>query len=197
MRYNFFVLFFLAYVCVVEADFNLPQDETWIFLDQHYKKNLCNFNLTSLPDSSNEILGAGSIVDTYASWAMSLVDPKAANIDQSRINAVKFADDFLKTVYSNRIFSKFIAKKNTRAKNKINFDANLIGFKITYWDENVDRRLPPHVAHVKFANSKFYYYYADPKTQYLGEPIVETMEEAFAKVGIRVPQPNDYFPIGE
>lgn len=56
-----------------------------------------------------------------------------------------------------------------------------IGFKITFWDDNIDRPLYPFVAQVRFVDGKILYYYADPKTQALQEPpIVEAFDDTQA-----------------
>jgi len=55
-----------------------------------------------------------------------------------------------------------------------------IAFRINFWDENYDRKKPPHLAQIKVEQGKIYYYTADPKTQELQQPAVETVEEARA-----------------
>ena len=52
---------------------------------------------------------------------------------------------------------------------------DLLGVKIAYWDQNVNRPLPPYLAEITFYDHKFRYYQADPKTQAL----VLCFEEAF------------------
>lgn len=50
-----------------------------------------------------------------------------------------------------------------------------VGFRLTFWDQNTDRPLYPCIAQVKLLEGKLYYYYADPVTQALQEPIIESL----------------------
>lgn len=56
-----------------------------------------------------------------------------------------------------------------------------VGVKIAYWDKDVNRPLPPHLAEISFYDGKFHYYQADPKTQALNLILEETYAEAVAK----------------
>jgi len=49
-------------------------------------------------------------------------------------------------------------------------------FKISFWDEQMDRPLNPYIADVRLIEGKIYYYYADPKTQALLDPIIEPFD---------------------
>ncbi len=47
------------------------------------------------------------------------------------------------------------------------------GFKVGFWDENVDRPQHPYLAQIRAAVGKVYFYYADPQTHALQEPAAE------------------------
>jgi hypothetical protein len=53
-------------------------------------------------------------------------------------------------------------------------------FKVVFWDENVDRMMPPHLAQILQLDGVFSYYEADPKTQELHLVFQEPYEEAIA-----------------
>ncbi len=52
-----------------------------------------------------------------------------------------------------------------------------MGIKLSFWDEEVNRRPFPYVSLIKVMDNRIFYYYADPTTQKLQEPIIETFEE--------------------
>jgi hypothetical protein len=68
---------------------------------------------------------------------------------------------------------------------------NRIGLRIGFWDANIDRPMPPHLAQIKVVEGKILYYQANPKDQSLQEPpFSETFEEAFTRVGRPLIQPH-------
>ncbi len=70
-------------------------------------------------------------------------------------------------------------KENSKWDTDIN--SSKLGFKIGFWNENVDRPLAPYLAHILVADRTVKYYYADSNTQALQEPPIE---ETFDQLGI-------------
>ncbi len=57
---------------------------------------------------------------------------------------------------------------------------DMIGLRIAYWDENVDRPKQPALAEIRFFDKRMHYYVADPKTQALQLVYEESYEDAVA-----------------
>jgi len=49
-----------------------------------------------------------------------------------------------------------------------------VGIKLTFWDEEMNRMKPPHVAQVQVSGGKIRYYYSD-ENEFLGEPKRENL----------------------
>ena len=60
---------------------------------------------------------------------------------------------------------------------------NNIGLRIDFWDENVDRIMPPYLAQIIFEGGNFYYYEGDPETLELKLISKESYQEAFKNSG--------------
>ena len=123
--------------------------------------------------------GLGSMMDTpRVKWAMSLVDHRQMTQDQLRPSLLQMID----TVWSKvKTDPAFAAKLDSYPK-KETLHPEMIGFKIAFWDADVNRPLHPYLAQVRVTGEKISYFYADPKTQALQEPIVETLTEARQRV---------------
>lgn len=107
-----------------------------------------------------------------AQWALSYTSKARMTIDEVRPRIAIMIRTFLCKIYQDPIFSEYYQK--TRLQGELgNYS---VAFKIAFWDENVDRPLAPYLAQVRFADGVIYYHYANPSTQALQEPIVETLE---------------------
>lgn len=60
---------------------------------------------------------------------------------------------------------------------------NLLTLKIIFWDQDMNRPLKPYLAQVSVKENKIHYYYADPKTQTLQDPIIEDLPQEVLAVG--------------
>lgn len=129
--------------------------------------------------------GVGAIVNSnLTAWDLSLTSNKNWTIEQARPIIVSMIKEFLNLVLDNPDIENYIKKISS---NRPSFNSELsprrIGFKLAFWDENVDRPLPPYLAQIKVMEGKIFYFYANPKDQSLQQPpVVETFEEAFALI---------------
>ena len=128
--------------------------------------------------------GTSSMVDQDRScWPISLSDERKVTIEDAREMIVNIFNDYWKEISTNPIFQNYKDKMNRLYPNDYPYEVVTadIGIKLSFWDKDVNRPLRPFVAQVKVAEDKVYYYYADPETQALGEPIIETVTEARQK----------------
>lgn len=125
-------------------------------------QNLCLLNL-----SYGQLANAKK-----AQWALSYTSSAKMTIADVRPMVAMMVRTFLCKIYQDPIFMEYYQK----AKLKSQFGPDSIAFKLAFWDENVDRPIAPYLAQVRFADGVVCYYYADPCTQVLQEPVVETLE---------------------
>jgi hypothetical protein len=59
---------------------------------------------------------------------------------------------------------------------------NDLSFRISFWDENMDRLMPPYIAEVDFIGGELFYYVADPVTLALQEEARETLSYTWGLV---------------
>jgi hypothetical protein len=56
----------------------------------------------------------------------------------------------------------------------------LLGYRIVFWDKEMDRPKPPYIAEILFQDSHFYFYDADPQTQELRLVLKAPYEQVIA-----------------
>ena len=128
--------------------------------------------------------GTGHMIDTYQHiFTWSFVSQHKWRIEESRTIIIYMVDILWKHVNDDKVFLDYqLYMKTFDPKTKPYLYPERIGFKLSFWDDNYDRPLTPYLAQIIYMNEKFYYYYADQKTQALQEPIVETLEAARQKI---------------
>ncbi len=131
----------------------------------------------------------GSIKSGCYIQCFSLADDRKLTLEQGKRLAAEMLkmtlDLGLSTPIYERYFKELKADYQTytnsstmqRAAAKVpeRVTPDLFGFKVGFWDENVDRPLYPYLAQIRAAAGKVYFYYADPKTQALQEPPAEAL----------------------
>ena len=125
--------------------------------------------------------GLGDIVDSHTTrWAISWASEKKLELPEARKFLIPILDDFWKEISTNEAYqdvADYLHKTYPRTSVREIVPEN-IGIKISFWDKNVNRYPKPYLSQIKVADGKVYYYYADPVTHDLTDPIVETIEEA-------------------
>lgn len=71
--------------------------------------------------------------------------------------------------YARKKFAEKYPRESAIVKNE------MMSFRLAFWDENMERSFYPYLAQIQLVDHKLYYYYADPKTQALLDPIVEPL----------------------
>lgn len=142
-----------------------------------YAKDLCKRNKTQFIQT-----GIGTLLDVdHTLWSIHMVDRRGLTQQEARPIAVHMFDEFWNKIsndpsFLNNMLTSYIQNCPTKV------DPTMVGIKWAFWDANVDRYDPPQLAEIRIYDQNIYYFYANPKTQALEEPIVETIDEARRKI---------------
>lgn len=145
--------------------------------DMELKKTL--YNLAKKHHLKLLITGGGPIIDSNrARWSVSYMSNQTLTTDQVRPIITDMAKEVYHLVTTD---PKFLNEENLLHEE---YDEPLvsqifpdrIGIKITFWDQNMDRMKQPAIAQVIFNDKTITYFFADPQTQALVDPIVETLD---------------------
>jgi len=104
---------------------------------------------------------------------------KKLELRQGRRLALSLAKDFLDMMNVDPGVTED-GPPSTREKAYIDYEPTLqsVAFKITFWDEAVNRPKAPYLAEILFSRGMIYYYVADPTTQELREEFKESYKDA-------------------
>jgi hypothetical protein len=128
--------------------------------------------------------GSRDLVDSQRTeiFSWSFVDDKKSTLEEARPIILNIINDIYASMNEKLIYSKYLdALKKTWPSIDTRILIENVGIKLAFWDENVNRPKNPYLAQIKVSDGKIRYYYADPATQALGEPIVESFKEAYEK----------------
>ena len=101
--------------------------------------------------------------------------------------AEKLTNDLLSSLFSivmrKECFSNWI-KQSSKLSNYryVELKPEFFGIKIGFWDENVNRPNFPYIAQILISGTSIKYYYADPITQALQDPIVKVYDYTDARL---------------
>ena len=143
------------------------------FADQTANK----YDMQWLPMGDESAAGTGYFVDSSTSchWAFSFISAKKLTLDETRSLAQAIAYDLAEWLFTNEAYVKWLEKRH-RVMENIYPDTTPkvenVGFKLSFWDENVERPFWPYIAQVRFVGGELKSYYADPETQALQDPPV-------------------------
>jgi len=123
--------------------------------------------------------GTGHIIDSSykCDFAFNYMDNRKINLEEARVLAKSLAQEFSDLLFMDPVFATYreeVNREYPRHARELAIDQ--IGFKISFWDENVDRPLHPYIAQIRFIEGDLCYYYAESNTQALGDPITEPFE---------------------
>ena len=123
-------------------------------------------------------IGHGGLVDGKKSrWTVHWVSDEKMNLDQAKILASSIYKTMWKEIYDNAVFLSHLKERAIDDSSiKIKIEPQMVGFKINFWDEDVNRPICPYISQIRLADGLFYYYFADPETQALTQPIVQSLE---------------------
>jgi hypothetical protein len=124
-----------------------------------------------------------SIISHYSG---SFVSSKKLNLNEGRILAANLFEHMYPTLqqsFEAKSFRVYLRKLREEMHYPIvpeNIEPKELCFKIVFWDDNIDRIMPPHLAQILLLDGVFSYYEADPKTQELRLVLQEPYEETLA-----------------
>lgn len=126
----------------------------------------------------------------YSTWGIVWTCKEKLELDDAKALAIKVATSILDAVQNSPACMSYHKeayiwlktksdgrppeldpKKLEAAENRPTI--NDLSFRIAFWDENVERMLPPYIAEISFIEGKLYYHLANPTTLELEEPIIE------------------------
>ncbi len=113
----------------------------------------------------------------YGIWVTAKTDE---TVKSGRENAVKFLQDYLKEIQANKETTKYFEYNCIARPSKYSGKISLknVGFRIAYWNDQVERPKAPFLSEIDFYDNTFRYYEADPKTQALKLVLEESYEKA-------------------
>lgn len=147
-----------------------PDAPLYQSIDQFAKKWAKQHQMQFL-NSSCGILSNGQNV----LWDISLVSRQQLTLEEAREVAKDLTHSFLCKVYHDPLFAQD-CQESFRAKGDKELREEYVGFRLAFWDQNMDRPLFPYVAQVRLADGCLFIHYADPQTQALQDPLVEPLE---------------------
>lgn len=106
-------------------------------------------------------------------WAIHFVSQQTLTIEEARPMATYMAEELINFIYTNPSFTDYFAQLRYPPNDKKKPALTDMGFRIAFWDENVNRPQRPYVAEIYLADGVLSYFYANPDTQALENPVVE------------------------
>jgi hypothetical protein len=123
----------------------------------------------------------GPPTETYdVNFGFLLSSSNRMNLPQGRLLAYDVFDHFFHMLQKSPEVDALVEYYNTHYKNYPGCTSDQICFRIDFWDEKVDRIMPPHLGQILVEKNTFYYYEADPKTLVLRLVHQDIIEEAEA-----------------
>jgi hypothetical protein len=156
-------------------------DDLFRYLDHQCKRLGKKYDL--------DLIRIGDFTDSkqYHYYSASFVSDRKFSLQEGRILAAWVFDDFyniLKTDKTVKDYHRRLLEEHPHgaisSPQPDDIDPKEACFKIVFWDDNIDRIMPPHLAQILLLDGVFSYYEADPKTQELRLILKEPYEETLA-----------------
>lgn len=118
----------------------------------------------------------GDVVDSSeALWGVTFMSRSKYTLEESRTVGLEMMSCLLQNMYTDPHFAQGWYSSCYFLQENLQMYNGSLAFKITFWDEHMDRPLYPYIAQVRYVNNALYYSYADPETQCLQDPIIEKL----------------------
>jgi hypothetical protein len=127
-----------------------------------------------------KFLYLGDVTGTQRSfYCIALLDNRPTTIEQGKKFAIYLLRDFANMMHTDgAVLNCFKFYKKMSPEKPLKLPLKKIGFKITYWDNDMNRFKPPYLAEIIFAEGVCYYYEADPVSQKKRLVFKESYEDA-------------------
>jgi hypothetical protein len=130
--------------------------------EKNLRHSLERYGLQVAEKNHLQLLLVGSVNEVFSDYCMLFTSDKEMTLEEGKALAVPLAQNLLNEVLHNSAVANFVA--NDRGKPP---QANNIGFKIAFWDKEVNRPNHLYLAQITLSAGILYFYEADPKTQKL------------------------------
>ena len=119
--------------------------------------------------------GTGLLIEgDKAIWAYSVMETRNITLDEAKILTANMLQTTLDAVLPDPLYQDYFpARFATDSTHPSQIGPEYFGFKVSFWDEKMDRPLAPYIAQIRAVDGWVHFYYADPKTQALQEPAAE------------------------
>ena len=135
-----------------------------------------------------QFLIAGDVTDArsikpylHATYCLSLASHEKQTLDEGRIFAATLVEDFWKMLQHEPEVKKYAEVVHNEVPNAIAPPyawLPCVGYKISYWDEEMNRMQKPYLAEMHFYRETFRYYFANPETQHVELVFEESYKDA-------------------
>jgi len=131
------------------------------------------------------LLEANPTCDESVRYGLLMNSSEKISVDDGRKCATDFFVAFITMLRTDKRVKSYLdyTDKDECYRNRDVREIRNVGFRIDFWDENVDRIMPPYLAQIMFEGGNFYYYEADPKTLELQLVRKESYQEALKECG--------------
>ncbi len=125
----------------------------------------------------------GILVDYKpCTWCFKTMSQKKMTLDEGKKLANQMVAEYCEYIIKNPEFREHTLA--TRKRQPIIFhhedlNPSQIGFKIAFWDKDVNRPKKPYLAEIRFVNKQIHYYVANDETQALEELEIEPIDQKF------------------
>ena len=129
------------------------------------------------------LTGSGIMLDDpKVLWGFAFTSSRPLTLEEARPMALQLADAIWNYAQSTPFFINSIERQNQDQPNperKLQpLNRGYFGYKLAFWDAQVNRPLSPYLAQITLAGNKLLYFYADPSTKALQPPIEESLDDA-------------------
>lgn len=115
--------------------------------------------------------GLGTLADAKrAPWGISFVSNQNLTIEQGRILANALTAQLLSKIFEDPSFANYWKNRPSGELKRED-----LAFRLAFWDQQTNRPLYPYLAQIRLVEGALYFHYADPLTQSLQDPIVESL----------------------
>lgn len=184
---NIFVITSSVFFALDAKDNFLNICKKHVDLDNQARKNLTQLSEKVALKYGIQFMtcGLGDMVDYPKSfWCIKYMIQHPTTLEEMRPITQNIYSSIWKNINIDPVFDNFLeAKDYSYDVPKQPLTSDLLTLKIVFWDQDMNRPLKPYLAQVSVKENKIYYYYADPKTQALQDPIIEDLPQEALVVG--------------
>ncbi len=153
-----FMLFMDQYVSVAYGNDIVTRKYFNIFAESSCKQH----GLAFLNSGDKDLVDGQS-----GRWLVNMVSRKPQTVEDVRPLIRELVYEYLYLLYHRSYFLDSVALDYIPILRD-----ELMGFRLSFWDRNMERVMPPYLAEVHFYDGKIVYYQADPTTLTLTDPVL-------------------------